>query len=655
MPHTRTPSTALALTLSFALVLGCGGASPPRDAVGHVGRDGREPERIAEREAAGAKDEKVPNGVITVEPSPPRAEAVPALREPAAAPAEVEAAASAPPTAGREEAKRDDLLALDAIAPAPAKMAAKRSSPASVSRFSLRGIGHGGGGYGRGAVGQSTGHGYRAPLQLARPSGALAPAPDAEFNTEGYAHIADNPFRAVADTPLSTFSLDVDTASYANVRRFLLDGQRPPADAVRIEELLNYFRYDDPAPTAGAPFAVRTEVAPAPWNPRHRLVRIGVRAREIAAERVPPRNLVFLVDVSGSMDSPDKLPLLKQGLAMLARSLRPEDHIAIAVYAGASGLALPVTRGDQHGRILAALGALEPGGSTNGAEGIELAYQLAEERFVAGGINRVILATDGDFNVGVTSHGDLVRLIENKRESGVFLTVLGFGTGNVKDETMEALADHGNGNYAYIDSSAEAKKVLVREAGSTLVTIAKDVKLQVEFNPARVARHRLIGYENRVLADRDFNDDKKDAGDVGAGHSVTALYEIELAGAYEEGRPEVDPLKYQSDRGLTGAAGSTELMTVKIRHKAPDGATSRLTSYAVRDGDARLDDASDDFRWATAVAGFGMLLRNSEHKGSASLDLVLRLARSAVGRDAHGDRGEFIELVDRARRLGVGG
>jgi Ca-activated chloride channel family protein len=503
------------------------------------------------------------------------------------------------------------------------------------------------------ALGQAVGSGMPMPAMRAAPRANIASA--GSFNTEAYAHNADNLFKQVADSPLSTFSIDVDTASYSNVRRFLRDGQRPPIDAVRIEELINYFRYDYAQPDASAPFAVSTEVASAPWKQGHRLVRIGLRARDIAQADVPARNLVFLIDVSGSMQTPDKLPLLKRGLAMLIRQLRTQDRLAMVVYAGASGLVLPPTRGNEQDRMLEALAALEAGGSTNGAAGIELAYQVAAQQFVRGGVNRVILATDGDFNVGVTSEGELTRLIEEKRKSGVFLTVLGFGTGNLKDATMEALADKGNGHYAYIDSIEEARKVLVREAGSTLVTLAKDVKLQIEWNPARVASYRLIGYENRVLRDRDFNDDTKDAGEIGAGHTVTALYEVVPKGDFAAPPPEVDPLKYQSERGLSNAAASSELLTVKLRYKRPDADRSVLFSHVVRDGGATIEQASADFRWAAAVAGFGMLLRQSEQRGDASFALVRKLARSAIGADAGGDRREMLELVDRAEALVSGG
>jgi len=488
-----------------------------------------------------------------------------------------------------------------------------------------------------------------APVQAQRD------AQPREMNREAYAHIAEQSFSPAREEPLSTFSVDVDTASYANVRRFLRDGSLPPADAVRIEELVNYFDYDYPRPTGNAPFSIYTEVGDCPWNPAHRLVHIGVQGREIAREHVPARNLVFLLDVSGSMQDPDKLPLLKQGLTLLARDLRPEDHVSIVVYAGSSGLALPSTSGAHPDAIIDALARLEAGGSTNGAEGIELAYREAQQHFVKGGINRVILATDGDFNVGVTSEGELVRLIEKKRESGVFLTVLGFGSGNLQDSRMEQLADKGNGNYAYIDSIAEAHKVLVREAGSTLVTIAKDVKLQVEWNPAHVASYRLIGYENRALAARDFNDDKKDAGEIGAGHNVTALYEIVPAGSAEPGAPSVDPLRYQARPQPPEGAFDGELLTVKVRYKAPDADTSQLVTRSLSDSHRALASTSDSFRFSAAVAGFGMLLRDSKFKGGATLEALSELARGASQRDASGDRGELLDMMKAARRLGLGG
>jgi Ca-activated chloride channel family protein len=468
------------------------------------------------------------------------------------------------------------------------------------------------------------------------------------MNTEAYDRIRDNGFRAVLTNPLSTFSVDVDTASYANVRRFLERGQLPPRDAVRIEELINYFRYDYPQPEAPEPFSVSTEVFDCPWDLEHRLVSIGLQGRLLEADQIPPRNLVFLLDVSGSMASARKLPLLKAAMRLLVHQLRAEDRVAVVVYAGSSGLALASTPGDRKVDMVRALERLEAGGSTAGGAGIQLAYDVAAESFIPGGINRVILATDGDFNIGITNQGDLVRLIERERESGVFLSVLGFGEGNLKDSTMEKLADSGNGNYAYIDSLSEARKVLVREAGATLVTIAKDVKIQVEFNPARVSAYRLIGYENRVLAAEDFKDDRKDAGEIGAGHSVTALYEIVPAGVAIT-LPTVDPLKYQPQPRVVEAHASDELLTVKLRYKDPDGEVSRPLSVAV---EGRIAEApSANARFAAAVAGFGMLLRDSEHRGNASWSDVLQLARGAVGPDPEGYRQQFCRLVEVAEAL----
>ena len=473
-------------------------------------------------------------------------------------------------------------------------------------------------------------------------------APPADFNREGYDHIRDNPFLAVGTNPLSTFSIDVDTASYANVRRFLTAGQLPPKDAVRIEELVNYFRYDYPEPGGDAPFSITTELGVCPWKPEHRLALIGLRGRSIDDENLPPRILTFLLDVSGSMSSRDKLPLLKRAMGLLVGTLREEDRVAIVVYAGASGLVLPSTSGSDKARIREALDGLRSGGSTAGGAGIELAYRVATESFVDGGINRVILATDGDFNVGLSSEGDLVRLIEEKRESGVFLSVLGFGQGNLQDSKMEKLADHGNGNYSYIDSFREARKVLVSEAGSTLVTIAKDVKIQVEFNPARVSAYRLVGYENRALRAEDFADDKKDAGEIGAGHTVTALYEIVPVGVSID-LPAVDPLKYQRPDAVSDETRASEMLTVKLRHKEPTGERSRLTSVVL--ADAPGHEASADLRFSAAVAAFGMLLRDSEYKGSASWTQVIDLAGSAVGPDPEGHRAEFLVLARNAETL----
>jgi len=467
------------------------------------------------------------------------------------------------------------------------------------------------------------------------------------FDTESYDRIEENRFRGVDDSPLSTFSIDVDTASYANVRRFITDGDLPPAGAVRIEELINYFRFDYPQPSAHEPFSITTELTACPWNPRHRLALIGLQG-ESPEERDPsPRNLVFLIDVSGSMKPPDKLPLVRTAMHMLTDILTRHDRVAIVVYAGSSGLVLPSTTGDQKERIHHALARLEAGGSTNGAEGIQLAYQVARQNFIHSGVNRVVLATDGDFNVGVTSQSELVQLIERERESGIFLSVLGVGTGNLKDSTMEKLADKGNGNYSYLDSVREAKKVLVREAGGTLETIAKDVKIQVEFNPREVAAYRLIGYENRLLNREDFNNDKKDAGDIGAGHSVTALYEIVPIGVNVE-TADVDPLRYQRETRETWAARSGELLTVKVRYKAPDGQTSKLLSRVLIN---RPSAMTANVGFASAVAEFGMLLRGSPSLGRASFESASARAKQFQGEDEDGYREEFIRLVDRAASL----
>ena len=484
------------------------------------------------------------------------------------------------------------------------------------------------------------------------PADDLAAANEAEaFNTESYDRIDENAFLDVRQNPLSTFSIDVDTASYAILRRFLHGGSLPPKDAVRIEELVNYFTYDYSPPTDDMPFAVHTEVAGCPWQPKHRLLRIGLKGREIDLADRPASNLVFLLDVSGSMDDPAKLPLLKSALHLLVDNLGENDRVAIAVYAGAAGLVLPSTSGLYKETILASLDQLEAGGSTNGGSGIQLAYNLAREKFIKGGTNRVILCTDGDFNVGVTDEGSLTRLIEDQAKSGVFLSVLGFGSGNLKDATMEKLADRGNGNYAYIDTLNEARKVLVEQLGGTLVTIAKDVKLQLEFNPQHVAAYRLIGYENRLLRAEDFNNDKKDAGEIGAGHTVTALYELVPAGGEIASTAKVDDLKYQRAGEATDAAASDELLTLKLRYKEPEGDTSKLIESVVKDADETYAHASEDFRFAAAVAGFGLMLRDSDYKGDLTLAAVQELAESSRGSDNNGYRTEFIELVKKARAL----
>ncbi len=469
------------------------------------------------------------------------------------------------------------------------------------------------------------------------------------FNTEGYDRIVENEFLSPRKSPLSTFSIDVDTASYANVRRILNGGSLPPKGAVRIEELINYFSYDYAQPKEG-PFSANVEIADAPWNPAHRLVQVGLKGREIPFEDAPNSNLVFLIDTSGSMNSANKIELLKKSMRLLVENLGSMDRVAIVVYAGSAGVVLPSTPANNRNAITGALENLSAGGSTNGGEGIRLAYKIAEQNYIKGGINRVILATDGDFNVGTTNQSDLTRLIEAKRETGVFLTVLGFGMGNYKDDTLEKIADSGNGNYAYIDTLNEAKKVLVHEIGQTLVTIAKDVKIQIEFNPDEVQAYRLIGYENRVLADRDFNDDKKDAGEIGAGHTVTALYEIVPVGV-DMKTGSVDPLKYQSTRDKTRDSNSGELCTLKLRYKEPDDHKSKLLEFVIRDGGNTIDNASHDFKHAAAVAVFGMLLRDSKHKGSATFALALGLAETGRGQDRHAYRLEFIGLVKEAARL----
>jgi Ca-activated chloride channel homolog len=471
--------------------------------------------------------------------------------------------------------------------------------------------------------------------------------PHEEWNTEAYARIEENRFLPVASSPVSTFSIDVDAASYSNVRRFLAQGTLPPADAVRLEEMVNYFPYRYPDRAGEHPFGLIADAGPCPWANDHRLVRVALQARRVDTRELPPSNLVFLVDVSGSMQSPDKLPLVKRAFRALVQELRPRDRVAIVVYAGAAGLVLPSTPGSRKSEILDAIDRLEAGGSTAGGAGLKLAYDVAREHFLADGNNRVILATDGDFNVGVSSDAEMIRLVERRREEGTFLTVLGFGTGNLKDTKMEQMADHGNGHYAYIDSYAEARKVFVREFGGTLFTVAKDVKIQLEFNPARVQAYRLLGYENRLLAREDFADDRKDAGELGAGQAVTALYEIVPVGAEPVALAD-DGLAYQDVSVRPSARRSRELLTVRVRYKLPTGAESRLLSRPVTDRDAEPDG---DFRFASAVAGFAMLLRDSEHRGTASFERTIALARGARGSDVEGYRAEFVGLVKTAREL----
>lgn len=506
--------------------------------------------------------------------------------------------------------------------------------------------------YARAATGAVMGTLYRESLRMGdaddHEEGTISG--QQQFDTESYSSIIDNPFLLSFDHPLSTFSIDVDTASYSNLRRFLTSGRLPPRDAVRIEELVNYFSYRYDPPATDDPFAVSTEVATCPWNADHRLLRIGIKGQELDLTERPASNLVFLVDVSGSMNTPDRLPLVKESLRLLVNELDDRDRIAMVAYAGASGLVLPAVACSERKRILDAIDRLEAGGSTNGGAGIQLAYQVAQENFITDGVNRVILCTDGDFNVGVSSEGELVRLIEEKRTTGVFLSVLGYGTGNYQDSKMEQLSNKGNGNYGYVDSLREARKILVEQLSSTLVTIAKDVKIQIEFNPTKVGAYRLIGYENRLLRKQDFNDDTKDAGEIGAGHCVTALYEIVPAGR-EGGIGEPASLKYQMDRRLTNEAFGAELLNVKLRHKRPDADESELMTVAVMDDGRGFESATEDFRWAASVAAFGMILRDSPHKGSATLDGALAMASGSLGPDEQGYRTEFVSLIERARTI----
>ncbi len=530
-----------------------------------------------------------------------------------------------------------------AVPPAPASAPAEGAMKPGQTRDMAGGGSFAGGGGGLGGMMNS------GPMR----GRVQAPPPSAE----SYARIVENTFHEATKDPLSTFSIDVDTAAYANVRRFLNQGVLPPKDAVRIEELVNYFPYSYAPPTvADEPFAVHVEVARCPWDDQHRLAKVGLKGREIAVDKRPASNLVFLLDVSGSMMDQNKLPLVKAGLRLLVNKLGENDRVAIVVYAGASGLVLPSTSCQDKARILDSLERLQAGGSTNGGAGLELAYQTAVANFIKGGTNRVILCTDGDFNVGVTGPDALTKLIEAKAKSGVFLSILGFGMGNYKDKTVEMLADKGNGNLAYIDSIQEAGKVLVEQMGGTLITIAKDVKIQVEFNPAKVGSYRLIGYEDRVLAARDFNDDKKDAGEIGSGHTVTALYEIAPAGR-EADAPGVDPLRYQDPKPKAAEptgdpAKANELFTVKVRYKAPQGDVSKLMAFVAEDGGSD-DSPSDEFRFASAVAEFGLVLRESRFRGKASLDGAVERAESALGRDPSGYRREFLELARKARSLGA--
>jgi Ca-activated chloride channel homolog len=471
------------------------------------------------------------------------------------------------------------------------------------------------------------------------------------FNTEEYESIVENRFLAATENPLSTFSIDVDGGSYSNMRRYLQQGQLPPSGAVRIEELINYFHYDYPQPVGNDPFSINTEIGNCAWNPEHKLVMIGLQGKKIPVENLPASNLVFLIDVSGSMMEPEKLPLVQRSLSMLVDQLREQDRVSLVVYAGNAGLVMPSTSGFEKKKIKDAIERLEAGGSTAGGAGIQLAYKVAEQHFVKGGNNRVILCTDGDFNVGPSSDSDLLDMIEKEKKSGVFLTVLGFGMGNYKDSKMEKLADKGNGNHAYIDNENEARKVLVNEFGGTLFTIAKDVKLQIEFNPAIVQAYRLIGYENRMLNKEDFNSDSKDAGELGSGHTVTAIYEIIPVGVRNEFPESVDPLKYQKKIKPVNSIAGNEIMNIKFRYKTPDGEKSKLIEHALVYPLQTVNETSVNFRFVSAVAQFGMLLRNSAFKQQSSFDRTYVMAKNALGKDSEGYRSEFLELIRDAGRI----
>ncbi|GFZ40967.1 vWA domain-containing protein [Bacteroides nordii] len=472
-----------------------------------------------------------------------------------------------------------------------------------------------------------------------------------DMNTEEYKNIEENGFKKVNENPLSTFSIDVDAASYSNMRRYLNRGELPPADAIRTEELINYFSYNYPQPTGKDPVKITTEIGSCPWNKNHRLVRIGLKAKEIPTEKLPVSNLVFLIDVSGSMYGPQRLGLVQSSLKLLVNNLRDTDRVAIVVYSGSAGERLPSTSGSDKQKIREAIDELTAGGSTAGGEGIKLAYKIAKKNFVKGGNNRIILCTDGDFNVGVSSNEGLENLIEQERKNGVYLTVLGYGMDNYKDSKMQILAEKGNGNHAYIDNLQEANRVLVNEFGATMHTVAKDVKLQIEFNPSQVQAYRLIGYESRLLKDEDFNNDAKDAGEMGAGHTVTAFYEVIPAGVESNFVNKVDDLKYQKKvkSALQPATGSKELLTVKLRYKAPDEDVSKKLEFPLVD--SKGNNVSSDFRFAAAVAMFGQLLRDSDFKGDATYAQVIAMAKTALDNDERGYRREFLRLVETADGL----
>ncbi len=557
-------------------------------------------DKLAKDRVDGLHDMIIPASVLPASPAP--AAEAPPVSSPAGA-------ANAPSEPGAKPAAKEELEELALLA---------RKESAEIKERDLK-------------------------QQLAEPNQQAEQVP--QLQDEAFAEINENAFIRVDQEPLSTFSIDVDTASYSQVRRFLKMGQFPPRDAVRVEEMINYFPYDDPPPSDSDPFSVHIEVAGCPWNAKHRLARIGLKGRPIDVDKRPPSNLVLLVDVSGSMDQPNKLPLVQAGLKLMVEHLGENDRVAIVVYAGASGMVLPSTSCYRKAEILYALENLKAGGSTNGGAGIQLAYDVARANFINGGTNRVILATDGDFNVGITNQNELTSLIEAKAKTGVFLSVLGFGMGNIKDATLEKLADKGNGNHAYIDSLQEAEKVLVHEMGSTLITIAKDVKIQVEFNPSKVGAYRLIGYENRMMRNEDFRDDTKDAGEIGAGHHVTALYE--LVPPAGDAKPEPEVLAFQKRETVP----SDKSLRVMLRFKKPDGDTSREIEHGVVDKGLKYIDASQDFKFASAVAGFGMLLRNSHNRGTLTYAGILELASPLTTNDRAGYRTEFLDLVKKAKTL----
>ena len=552
---------------------------------------------------------------------------------------------------GKEEDKKDAGLVVNEMTESEPSVAAVTDGPAPMATPAPPPASAPAAGYAVGRLDRISVGGARLKSAVAMQVPAAAPWTPAQAVSAGeqYAAHDDNPVQITAENPVSTFSIDVDTGSYSNVRRMLTAGQRPPADAVRAEEMINYFDYAYPAPTSHAvPFRVTTEMAPAPWNTKHTLLQIGIKGYDVPHDQIPPANLVFLIDTSGSMDEPNKLPLLKQAFAQLVPNLRAQDRVAIVVYAGSAGLVLPSTPGDHHAEILAALDHLEAGGSTNGGAGIGLAYAQARSSFIKGGANRIILATDGDFNVGVSDVGSLKQMVAKERDSGIALTTLGFGVDNYNDTMAEQLADIGDGNHAYIDTLNEARKVFVDEMGSTLLTIAKDVKIQMEFNPATVSEYRLIGYEDRALRREDFNNDKVDAGEIGAGHNVTALYELTLKGSGGEAN---DPLRYGKPVAASGRDGEVGLL--RLRYKQPDATTSRLIETPLKRSDV-APAASQRLRFAAAVAAYADKLRGGKHLNGYSWGAIDALARGTGGVDRWGYRAEFEQLVGKARSLDEG-